>query len=320
VDVEGGQAVLARTPAGESILLDAGFPGNGTFESKPGDPAVARDAQRILAAARDAHVARIDYLILSHYHADHAGGVIELAQLMPIGTFIDHAAPSAEAEAVVPGTKALYDAYTVLRAKGTHIQPRPGERLPIKGVEATVLGIDGATLATPLAGAGQSNPACGGEPVAAQEKTENPLSLAILLQFGRFRLLDPGDLTGPPLYSLTCPVNKIGRVDAYLVAHHGGNDGSDSALFAAVRPLAAITSNGPRKGAQARTIETINRMSSIDGWQLHRTTYRDTVNVPAERIANLDETTSAWIKLSARADGSFTVTNGRTGLTKTYRR
>ena len=320
VDVEGGQAVLVRTPGGESILLDAGFPGDGTFSSKPGNPAVARDAQRILAAARDARVTRIDYLILSHYHADHAGGVIELAQLMPIGTFIDHAAPTAEAETAVPGTKALYDAYAALRAKGTHIQPKPGDRLPIRGVDVTVLAIDGAALTNALAGAGQSNPACAGEAVAAQEKTENPLSLAVLLQFGQFRLLDPGDLTGPPLYALTCPLNKIGRADAYLVAHHGGNDSSDSALFAAVRPLAAITSNGPRKGAQSRTIETMNRMSSVDGWQLHRTTYRDSLNVPAERIANLDETTSAWIKLSARADGSFTITNGRTGLAKTYRR
>ena len=39
-----------------------------------------------------------------------------------------------------------------------------------------------------------------------------------------------------------------------------------------------------------------------------------------ERTANLDETTSAWIKLSARDDGSFTVTNSRTGTTKQYRR
>jgi beta-lactamase superfamily II metal-dependent hydrolase len=318
IDVEGGQAVLARTPSGQSVLLDAGFPGDGTFASKPGNPATARDAQRILAAARDARIDRIDYLIMSHYHADHLGGVMELAQLLPIGTFVDHAAPSAEAETAVPGTRALYDAYAGLRAKGKHIQPKPGDRLPIGGgLEAVVVAIDGAVLPAPLAGAGQLNSSCR-EPVPAQEKTENPLSLAVILEYGRFRLLDPGDLSDAPLHALTCPVNRIGIVDAYLVAHHGGNDGSDSALFAAAKPRAAIMSNGPRKGAQAATIRTITQRRSIDGWQLHKTTYRDSLNVPDERIANLDLTTSAWIKLSAGADGSFTVTNGRTGTTKTY--
>ena len=61
-------------------------------------------------------------------------------------------------------------------------------------------------------------------------------------------------------------------------------------------------------------------MPSIDGWQLHRSLNRGAENVPDERIANLDETTSAWIKISASADGSFTVTNGRTGVSKAYRR
>ena len=90
IDVEGGQSTLIVTPAGESLLVDAGFPGAGTFDSKPGDPRQARDAQRIVAAARAAGLTRIDYLLVTHFHADHDGGVVELAQLMPIGTFIDH--------------------------------------------------------------------------------------------------------------------------------------------------------------------------------------------------------------------------------------
>jgi beta-lactamase superfamily II metal-dependent hydrolase len=320
VDVEGGQSALMRLPSGESILLDAGFPGDGTFNSKPGPPAQARDAQRILAAARDAGVTRIDYLILSHYHADHAGGVIELAQLLPIGTFVDHAAPTAEAETVVPGTIALYEQYVALRAKGTHITPRPGDRLPIPGLDAYVVAIDTAVLTKPLPGGGQPNAACTGGAIPPQEKTENPRSLAVLLQYGRFRFLDVGDLTGAPLQALTCPVNLLGEADAYLVAHHGGADGSHPALFAALKPLVAITANGTRKGAQGPTLETIRRTGFTDGWQLHATANPGAQNVPDERIANLDQSTTAWIKLSARSDGSFTVTNGRTGSTKSYHR
>lgn len=319
IDVEGGQATLIVTPAGESFLIDAGFPGDGTFASKPGPPAQARDAQRVLAAARDAGVTKIDYLMLTHYHADHAGGVVELAQLLRIGTFIDHSAPNADAETAVPGTQAVYDGYVAVRAKGKHIEAKVGERLPINGIEAIVIATEEVGLAKPLAGAGQTNPACAGTGVPAQEKTENPRSTAVRVQFGKFRFLDVGDLSGPHLFALTCPVNLIGESDVYLVAHHGGADGSDSSLFAAVKPLVAITNNGPRKGAQAPTLATIRQMS-IDGWQLHRTLNRGAENMPDERIANLDETTSAWIKVSANADGSFTVTNGRTGVSKSYRR
>ena len=120
IDVEGGKATLVVTPTGQSILMDAGFAGEGKFDSKPGDPAQARDAQRVLAAARDAGLSRIDLMLVSHYHADHFGGVMELAQLIPIVEYMDHAAPSDAAEARVPGTLALYDAYVALRSRAKH--------------------------------------------------------------------------------------------------------------------------------------------------------------------------------------------------------
>lgn len=318
IDVEGGQATLIVTPAGASFLIDAGFPSDGTFNSKSGAPAQARDAQRVLAAARDAGLRQIDHLMVTHYHADHMGGVMELAQLIPIRSFIDHGAPSADAEVAVPGTQALYEAYVALRAKGKHIEPKPGDRLPIKGVDVVVLASGGAVLTKPLAGAGAPNPSCTGEGVAAQEKTENTRSTAVHVRYGKFSLLDVGDLTGRPLFALTCPANLIGAASVYLVAHHGGADGSDPSLFAAVKPRVAIMNNGPRKGAQARTFATIAQMPTIDIWQLHRSLNAGVENMPDDRIANLDESTSAWIKVSANRDGSFTVTNGRTGFKKVY--
>src|SRR2546427_10871583 len=79
IDVEGGQSTLIVTPAGQSLLVDAGWAGNN-----------GRDAGRIMAAARDAGITRIDYLLTTHFHTDHDGGVTELASQVPIGTFIDH--------------------------------------------------------------------------------------------------------------------------------------------------------------------------------------------------------------------------------------
>lgn len=317
IDVEGGQSTLMRLPSGESFLVDGGFPGDGTFASKPGAPTAARDAQRVLAAAKDAGITRIDHLLLTHYHADHFGAVLELAQLLPIGEFIDHAAPTPEAEAGVPGTMALYEQYVALRSKGKHVSPKPGDQLTFGGVTVHVLATEGQ-VASPLAGAGQTNAACTGSGVPAQEKTENPRSTAVLLQFGQFRFLDVGDLTGDPLFALGCPVNRIGRADVYLVAHHGGADAADPSLFAAIQPRVAITNNGTRKGAQAPTLATLRTLSGTDTWQLHTTANPGATNVDASRIANLDESTSAWIKVTAQANGGFRVTNGRTGSTTVY--
>lgn len=89
IDVEGGQATLLITPDRHTLLIDAGWAGDGAG-SQPGDPRRARDAQRIAAAARDVGVRRIDYLLITHFHPDHDGGVAELSRLLPIRAFIDH--------------------------------------------------------------------------------------------------------------------------------------------------------------------------------------------------------------------------------------
>src|SRR6202167_6730468 len=77
IDVDGGQSTLFVTPAGKSLLIDTGWPGNDGL-----------DAKRIAAAAKDAGVSKIDFVLLTHFHADHAGGVPELVQQIPVGTFI----------------------------------------------------------------------------------------------------------------------------------------------------------------------------------------------------------------------------------------
>ena len=317
IDVEGGQSTLLVSPSGESFLIDAGFPAEGSFSSTSGDPAKARDAQRILAAARDAGITRIDHLMLTHYHADHAGGVPELARLLPIREFIDHAGPTEDADRAVPGTQGIYDAYVRTRGASPHREPKPGDRIPFDDVEVRVVSAVGKTLHDPLRGAGTPGVACD-DSLAAQEKTENPRSLGVLMQFGSFRFLDVGDLTGAPLRALTCPTNMIGTADVYLVAHHGGADAAAASMFRSLEPRVAMVDNGAVKGGAAATLAAMRALPSIAVWQLHRATAPDAVNTDDPRIANLDETTSAWIKLSARRDGSFSVTNGRTGATVSY--
>jgi competence protein ComEC len=318
IDVEGGQATLLVTPKGESLLIDTGWAGNGTTGSKPGEPSQSRDANRIVGAARDAGIKQIDYALITHFHADHDGGVVELAQLMPIRHFIDHGSLPAEAQADAE-TNDAFGAYLAVRNKVKHIEPRPGDRLPIKDIDAVIVSSAGSTIAKPFPGAGSFNAACGRSALAPGDSIENPRSTGVVVRFGKFRFLDVGDLSGQPLFDLACPKNIIGSVDAYLVAHHGGADVADPATFAAFNPRVAIMNNGLKKGGARATYAALHHVSGLeDVWQLHRSEAAGEMNFGAERIANLDESTAFWIKLSAAEDGSFRVLNGRTGEWKNY--
>jgi len=139
-----------------------------------------------------------------------------------------------------------------------------------------------------------------------------------VVAFGKFRFLDVGDLTGRPLHELVCPKDRVGPVDVYLVAHHGEADAADQATLAAFRPRVAILNNGATKGGAPATLAALRVLPDTDVWQLHRSETRGAENVADARIANLDVTTAHWIKLRAHDDGSFEVTNGRTGMTKQY--
>jgi beta-lactamase superfamily II metal-dependent hydrolase len=114
IDVEGGQSTLLVTPKRQSFLVDTGWPGSGAPDSRPGDPEQARDAKRIVATAHDAGIKQIDCLLITHFHPDHDGGVVELAQLMHIRHFIDHGSLSDEAKWDT-GTKAAFEAYLAVR-------------------------------------------------------------------------------------------------------------------------------------------------------------------------------------------------------------
>jgi beta-lactamase superfamily II metal-dependent hydrolase len=318
IDVEGGQSTLIVTPEHQSLLVDTGFAGSGVG-FQPGEARSARDANRIVGAARDAGVSQIDYLLITHFHADHDGGVTELSQLLPIRAFIDHGSPSPEALASSEDTKNAFAAYAAVRSKaGRHLEPAPGERLPLKGVDALVVSAAGRTLVSPLAHAGAANAVCQREAVPPRDPDENPRSTGVILRYGNFSFLDVGDLSGQPLFNLVCPRNLVGPVDAYLVAHHGGPDVADPAIFAALKARVAIMNNGLHKGGALVTYQELHRVAGLDVWQVHRAAEAGDSNFDPSFIANLDESTAYWIKLTASRDGSFQVLNARTGDSRQY--
>ena len=306
IDVEGGQATLFVTPAGESMLVDAGWAG---FEG--------RDAGRIEAAAKQAGVSRLDYLLVTHYHADHVGGVPEIARRLPVRTFVDHGATVEQGERPA----ALFNAYVDATASGKRLQVKPGDTLPLSGVDVRVVSSGGDLLNRPLPGAGAPNPLCRDFKPLEEDKTENARSVGVVLTYGNFRMIDIGDLTWNKEHDLVCPNNLLGNVDLYLTTHHGLDISGSPAVVHALRPRVAIMNNGAKKGGTRSAWQTVRDSPGLlDFWQLHFAVDAGADHNTAEPlIANLDETTGYGIKVSVQRDGSFTVTNARNGHAKTYR-
>lgn len=333
IDTEGGQATLYVAPSGQTLLVDTGNAG-------------ARDLDRILAVIADAHVNRIDHLLLTHYHGDHYGNVVALSTRVPIGHLYDHG-PSTEGDR--PAVAAFERAYAELARTVPRTIVAPGDRIPLDGVTVTVVASHGKALAAPLAGApgaGASNPACA--TFAPRDESsvdpDNHYSAGFVLTHGRFRTLNLGDLTWSREFALMCPANPIGQVDLYLTSHHGVDQSGSPALVHAIRPRVAVMNNGTRKGGAVPSFQTLETSPGLeDVWQLHWA-YAGGIehNAPGVMIANVDEpgqvaaivgaaptppagragdaahAPAYYLKASARADGSFTVTNSRTGYTKAY--
>jgi competence protein ComEC len=309
IDVEGGQSTLFVTPSHQSLLVDAGWPDHG-----------GRDADRIATVAKLAGIDHIDYLLITHFHTDHVGGVPNLAQRIRIGTYIDH---GLNRETTDASTQKGWEQYqTVLQqSHPKRILAKPGEAIPLAGLTTTIVSADGELIASPLPGAGQPNPYCKSSPTHPADQTENARSVGIVMQYGKLRLVDLGDLTWDKEMQLMCPVNKLGKVDVYVVSHHGWNHSGSPAFVDGIAPRVAIMDNGENKGGSPSTWDIIEKSPRLENlWQLHYSAEGGVKhNVAAPYIANLQGTDIGnYIRLSAYPDGRMVVYNDRTKQSKVY--
>ena len=306
IDVEGGQATLFVTPGKQSLLIDTGW-GYHAF----------RDANRIVAAAKLAKIKKIDYVLITHFHSDHVGGVPQLVQKLSVGTFIDHGTNRETSKQAAT----LYSEYQTAIAGANHIIAKPGDRLPIKGLDVTVVSADGQVLAGPLPEAGQPNSACDGVKQKETDPTENARSTGVVMNFGKFRLVDLGDLTWNKELELMCPNNKLGKADLFVVSHHGLDLSNGPALVHGLQPRVAIMDNGAKKGGTPAAWDIIHSSPGLQGlWQLHFADAGGSEhNASDPYIANINEAdTGFYLKVTANEDGSFAVYNARNKITKQY--
>ena len=333
VDVEGGNATLFVSPSGESLLMDTGN----------GGAAARRDADRIMAAITDAGLTQIDHLITTHWHGDHFGAMAELANRIPIRHFIDHG-PSVQSQ---PASDAfLKDVYPGLYGKAKRTIAKPGNRIPITGLDWRIVTSAGEAIKTPLPGAGQPNPLCAAFEPQDLDATENAQSVGSVVTFGRFKAVHLGDLTWNNEFDLMCPTNRIGRADVFFVTHHGQPVSNAAVVVHALQSRVAIMNNGTRKGGQPAAMRIIHSAPRLeDLWQVHFSTLSgqehtapglfianvvddqaDTMPIaaiaqpgPGAPPAPVHNGPAYWIKVSAKQDGSFTVSNARNGFSKTYK-
>ena len=309
VDVEGGGATLMVTPSGQALLVDTGNPA-------PDD----RDAKRIYEAAQLAGLKKIDYLLTTHFHGDHVGGLPALVKLIPIDHYLDH---GDSMELQNPRDQARFDAYKAI-VEGKRTIVKVGDRVPLKDVRVEIVSSNGEVLAKPINGGG-ANPHCADAVRKDPDKTENQRSAGILVTFGKFTFLNVADLTWDKEMELACPVNKLGTVTVFQATHHGfyGDLSGAPAFIAAVQPQVVVVNNGPMKGLPASAWERMAKIAGVEGiWQGHVSLATDKAhNTTEEMIANPEATAQCkgnWIKLTVSADGKYSVTNGRNGFSKDY--
>ena len=229
IDVEGGAATLIVSPSGESLLIDTGY--------AVGD----RDAKRIYAAAQQAGLKKIDHLVISHFHGDHAGGLAALSKMIPIGRFYGHG------DAIETENQQWLDSYQDRRGRQAH--DREGRRRDSdQGLRSLVVASDRDVWPSPSTAAARQS-ALRRRRAESPGRAENQRMVGVLLTYSKFKFLNLIDLDWEKEMELACPVNKFGTVTLYQTSRHGSLDGAGSPAFlGAIKPQVVVVNNGPRKG------------------------------------------------------------------------
>lgn len=316
IDVEGGGGTLFLTPHGKSVLIDTGSPDHGDHPN----------SENIANTAKSLGIKKIDYLIITHYHGDHIGGLEGLLKRIPIGTVIDHGEnrevpgtqgpggmigpdwrtvdaagkplPGRDGQIPPPPTEipppnstaAGYAHYLQLIAGHPHRVVQPGDRLVVDGMNILIVTADAKMLPKPLPGAGEKVAECDTMPAMfSNGGEENTRSTSSLITFGKVQIAAFGDLTWDREKDMFCPVDKIGKVDIYLASHHGTQWSGSPAMLNSLQPIVTIMGNSAVKGDDPERVKTIEGNPRFQAlWRLHAGRGRANIDGDPNLIANPD--------------------------------
>jgi hypothetical protein len=290
-------------------------------------------------------IKQFDVMLITHYDVDHVGNIPSIFAQFPAKLLVDHgpllpnpmkdpisrkaayaSVRGNATEHVEPGMDPINqkaaDAYVAFLPGKKRLSVKPGDTIPFKDVKITVLISNEQPISKPLPGASKPNAACPATRPEAIRYNDNAACVGTLWQFGKFRMADFGDLLQWVEMRLMCPNNPVGVVDLLMGSAHGLAVSNSPALVHALAPKVVITDNGERKGIDPDVVKVLRGSPGIqDIWQAHySTTAGPDNNAPEQFIANMKQQGCQGfsIKVSARRDGSFTVTNLRNNFSKTY--
>jgi beta-lactamase superfamily II metal-dependent hydrolase/catechol 2,3-dioxygenase-like lactoylglutathione lyase family enzyme len=315
LDMVGGGSTLIVTPLGESVLIDTG-------SREP----LHRDADRIFKACQDAGLKQIDYLITTHFHLDHFGGILEVSKRIPIKCFLDKGELPPADEQNSDWFRELYPMYQ--QATKNNVKPlRAGDDVPLKNDPAgKILPVKLHCVASEKKiedFSGDIDAPVEGFEIRKPDDSDNARSIALVLMYGKFKFFAGGDITWNVEHHLAHPVNRIGKIDLYQVTHHGLDLSNNPILLKAISPTVCVAMNGPRKGIEPNTFKAMKALSSVKAiYQIHcNTQFGDAGNTAPEFIANPKENPKQgqYIKVSVYAEkGIFNVSIGQDGSSRTY--
>ena len=311
IDVEGGASTLIVTPSGESFMVDSGYPG---FDN--------RDRDRIVdVATNQAGLKKLDHAFVSHWHLDHYGNHASLTEKIKIGTFWDRGIPDFLTEDKnFEERVALYRSASQNKSKTV----KAGDTIPLKSGD-TKLAMEIVTASREMIpNSGALNPFAKDHVAKPVDKSDNAASVSFVLQFGEFRFMSCGDLTWNIEAKLVTPRNSVGKIDAFMVTHHGLPNSNNPVFVKAIDPVVAIMCNGPTKGGAASTQTTLRQVKSLKAlYQLHRNIkLQEDEQTPKAFIANhggSERCEGVFVKLSVAPDGKrYTVQIGEDGIKRAY--
>lgn len=254
-----GDSTFIRTPDGTTILIDGGLPSQGR---EVVIPAIKR-----CYLESTSQIPRINYVIVTHPHIDHFGGVRELLNAVLEGELdIDHIIDTGS-EIQVKKSQEL-DKYRTLRDLAAHkgllkkSVPKPGGVIKLGKVSFSVVAVNGKVKGKQPIKMTNSHGIAEGENL-------NALSIAMKIRFGTFDYFIGGDMTGggdstPDVESNVA--STVGEIDVYHANHHGSNTSSNNKLLWTTKPKAVIVSvgdGGLNKRYQLPNREAIDRIREL---------------------------------------------------------
>jgi len=231
IDVGQGDCILVQFPNGKVMLIDAGDDQNAPF---------------IVDYLREHRIRVIDYLVATHPHADHIGGLDEVIEAFDIGKVY--------MPRVTHTTRSFQEVLLSLQRKELAVTAAEKGVLIVKdrGVEARVLA-----------------------PGASSYEDLNDYSAVIRVVYGSTAFLFTGD-AGKTSEQQMIESGSDLRADVLKVAHHGSSDATTEAFLQRVSPKYAVISVGRNNDYGHPHRETLDALSR-NGIQVYRTDIDGTI-------------------------------------------